>query len=227
MNVCKIIIQIIKIFILKTAISVKITSRFDDKCKNARIRINQIKKTLQQFLTENANEEIIEEAQKIWKRVKSNKKRTIKRVRRRNHRKAVEKAAENAQKTWKLIKWAKNKKILFKFFTFSLHRSNNTTVLTKTNKTHCLKEIFFHHSHKSILIISQKQHISKNSNFFISQTKKFIKQYLTHHRTKHREKTKFSIAFSRQLFHISLSNWIKSSIWISHWNTFSSISKKA
>ena len=64
MNVCKVIIQIIKIFIFKTAISVKITSRFDDKCKDVRIKINQTRKTLQQSLTENANEEIIEEAQK-------------------------------------------------------------------------------------------------------------------------------------------------------------------
>ena len=143
MNVCKVIIQVIKIFTFKTAISVKITSKFDDECKNARIRINQTKRALQQFLTENANEEIIEEAQKAWKRIKSNKKKTIKRILRKNHRKAVEKAAENAQKTWKLIKWAKNKKISFKLNTSSLRRSNDTTALTKTNKAHCLKKFFF------------------------------------------------------------------------------------
>ena len=143
MNVCKIIIQIIKIFILKTAISVKITSRFDDKCKDVRIRINQTRKVLQQFLIENANEEIIEEIQKIWKRVKNNKKRTIKRILRKNHRKAVEKATENAQKTWKLIKWTKNKKTSFKLNTLSLRRSNDTTTLTKMNKAHCLKNFFF------------------------------------------------------------------------------------
>ena len=143
MNVCKVIIQVIKIFIFKTAISVRVTSRFDDKCKDARIKINQIKRVLQQSLTENANEEIIEKAQKAWKRVKSNKKRTIKKILRRNHRKAVEKAAENAQKTWKLIKWTKNKEIFFKLNTSSLRRSNNTTALTKTNKAHCLKKFFF------------------------------------------------------------------------------------
>ena len=143
MNVCKIIIQIIKIFTFKTAISVRVTSKFDDKCKNVRIKINQTKKTLQQSLTENANEKIIKKAQKTWKKVKSNKKRTIKKVLRKNHRKAVEKAAENAQKTWKLIKWAKNKKISFKLNTSSLRRSNDTTALTKTNKAHCLKKFFF------------------------------------------------------------------------------------
>ena len=143
MNVCKIITQVIEIFISKTAISVRVTSKFDDKCKDVRIRINQTKRALQQFLTENANEEIIEEAQKAWKKIKSNKKRTIKRVLRRNHRKAVEEAAENAQKTWKLIKWAKNKKISFKLNTSSLRRSNDTTALTKTNKAHCLKKFFF------------------------------------------------------------------------------------
>ena len=143
MNVCKIITQVIEIFISKTAISVRVTSKFDDKCKDVRIRINQTKRALQQFLTENANEEIIEEAQKAWKRIKSNKKRTIKRALRKNHRKAIEKAAENAQKTWKLIKWAKNKKISFKLNTSSLRRSNDTTALTKTNKAHCLKKFFF------------------------------------------------------------------------------------
>ena len=143
MNVCKVIIQVIKIFIFKTAISVRITSKFDDKCKDVRIRINQTRRTLQQFLTENANEKIIEKAQKAWKKVKSNKKRTIKRVLRKNHRKAVEKAAENAQKTWKLVKWAKNREISFKFNTSSLRRSNDTTALTKTNKAHCLKKFFF------------------------------------------------------------------------------------
>ena len=143
MNVCKIITQVIKIFIFKTAISIRVTSKFDDKCKNARIRINQTKKILQQFSTENANEEIIEKVQKTWKRVKSNKKRTIKRILRKNHRKAVEKAAENVQKTWKLVKWAKNKEISFKLNTSSLRRSNDTKALTKTNKTHCLKKFFF------------------------------------------------------------------------------------
>ena len=143
MNVCKVIIQIIEIFTLKTAISIKVTSKFDDKCKDVRIRINQTKKVLQQFLTENANEKIIKETQKVWKRIKSNKKRTIKRVLRKNHWKAVEKAAENAQKTWKLTKWTKNKKISFKFNTSSLRRSNDTTALTKTNKAHCLKKFFF------------------------------------------------------------------------------------
>ena len=60
-----------------------------------------------------------------------------------NHRKAVEKATENVQKTWKLIKWAKNKKTFFKLNTSSLRRSNDTIVLTKTNKAHCLKQFFF------------------------------------------------------------------------------------
>ena len=143
MNVCKIIIQIIKIFILKTAISVKITSRFDDKCKDVRIRINQTRKVLQQFLIENAKKKIIEKVQKAWKRIKSNKKKTIKRALRKNHRKAVKNAAENAQKTWKLIKWAKNRRILFKLNTLSLRSSNDTTALTKTDKTHCLKKFFF------------------------------------------------------------------------------------
>ena len=73
MNVCKIIIQIIKIFILKTAISVKITLRFDDKCKDVRIKINQTKKILQQSLTENANEEIIEKFKKHEKESKATK----------------------------------------------------------------------------------------------------------------------------------------------------------
>ena len=77
------------------------------------------------------------------RRVKSNKKKTIKRILRRNHRKAVEKAAENAQKTWKLVKWAKNRKIFFKLNTSSLRRSNYTTALAKTDKAHCLKEFFF------------------------------------------------------------------------------------
>ena len=143
MNVCKVITQIIKIFTFKTTIFVKITSKFDDKCKDVRIKINQIRKILQQFLTEKAKKEIIEKVQNAWKRVKNNKKRTIKRTLKRNHRKAVEKATENAQKTWKLIKWAKNKKTFFKLNTSSLRRSDDTTALTKTNKTHCLKKFFF------------------------------------------------------------------------------------
>ena len=112
MNVCKIITQIIQIFILKTTISVKITSRFDDRCKNARIKINQTKKVLQQSLTKETKKEIIEKVQKTWRKVKNkNKNKKIKRALRRNYRKAVEKATENVQKTWKLIKWAKNKEI--------------------------------------------------------------------------------------------------------------------
>ena len=143
MNVCKVITQIIKIFTFKTTIFVKITSKFDDKCKDVRIKINQIRKILQQFLTEKAKKEIIEKVQNAWKRVKNNKKRTIKRTLKRNHRKAVEKATENAQKTWKLAKWAKNKEILFKLNTSSLRRLNDTTALTKIDKAHCLKEFFF------------------------------------------------------------------------------------
>ena len=70
-------------------------------------------------------------------------KKTIRRVLRKNHRKAIEKAAENAQKTWKLVKWTKNKEISFKLNTSSLRKSNDTTALTKTDKAHCLKKIFF------------------------------------------------------------------------------------
>ena len=62
MNVCKVIIQIIEIFTFKTTISVKVTSKFDDECKNVRIRINQTKKALQQSLTEKTKKEIIEKA---------------------------------------------------------------------------------------------------------------------------------------------------------------------
>ena len=143
MNVCKVIIQIIEIFTFKTTISVKVTSKFDDECKNVRIRINQTKKALQQSLTEKAKKKIIEKIQNAWKRIKNNKKRTINRILRKNHRKAVEKATENAQKTWKLIKWTKNKRTFFKLNTSSLRKSNDTTILTKTDKAHCLKEFFF------------------------------------------------------------------------------------
>ena len=143
MNVCKVITQIIEIFTLKTTISVRVTSKFDDECKDVRIRINQTKRILQQSLTEEAKKEIIEKIQNVWRKVRNNKKKTIKRTLRRNHRKAVEKATENAQKTWKLTKWAKNKKISFKLNTSSLRRSNDTTALTKTDKAHCLKEFFF------------------------------------------------------------------------------------
>ena len=143
MKICKVITQIIKIFIFKITISVKITSKFDDECKNARIRINQTRKALQQSLIENAKKKIIKEIQNAWKRVRNNKKKTIKRILKKNHRKTIEKATENVQKTWKLIKWAKNRRISFKFNTSSLRRSNDTTALTKTDKTHCLKIFFF------------------------------------------------------------------------------------
>ena len=63
MNVYKVITQIIKIFILKTTISVKVTSKFDDRCKNARIKINQTKRALQQSLTEKAKKKIIKKVQ--------------------------------------------------------------------------------------------------------------------------------------------------------------------
>ena len=109
----------------------------------ANMRINQIKRVLQQSLTEETKKKIIEKVQNTWKKVRNNKKRTIKRALRKNYRKAVEKATENAQKTWKLIKWTKNRKIFFKFNTSSLRRSNDTTTLTKINKAHCLKEFFF------------------------------------------------------------------------------------
>ena len=65
MNVCKVIIQIIEIFTLKTTISVKITFRFDDECKDVRIKINQVKRTLQQSLIEKAKKDIIEKAQNV------------------------------------------------------------------------------------------------------------------------------------------------------------------
>ena len=77
------------------------------------------------------------------KKSQKQQKKTIRRILKRNHRKTVEKATENAQKTWKLAKWAKNKKISFKFNTSLLRRSNDTTILTKTDKAHCLKEFFF------------------------------------------------------------------------------------
>jgi hypothetical protein len=52
-------------------------------------------------------------------------------------------AIDDAQKTWKLVKWAKNRSTSYKSITSFLRRSDDIMILTKKIKTQCLINFFF------------------------------------------------------------------------------------
>ncbi len=74
---------------------------------------------------------------------------------------------EDVQKTWKLVKWAKNRSTSFKLIISFFRRSNDTMILTKKAKTQCLIDFFFFSSVAVNLDdIIEKTTYSKSIDFF-------------------------------------------------------------
>jgi hypothetical protein len=127
--VCSAIAEVINAFISKFKTSVRVISDFDEACNLTRTRANQVRRTFQDELV--VQEINTEQALHVWRKAKVIKKRIIRKILRITHRNVVFDATENAQKTWKLVKWAKNRLISFKFITSFLRRSNDTMTLIK------------------------------------------------------------------------------------------------
>ncbi len=105
-----------------------------------RIRTNQVKRTFQDELVVQKNTKHIFQ---IWRKAKAIKKRIIWKILRIIHRNVVFNAIENTQKTWKLIKWAKNRSTSFKLITSFLRRSEDIIILIKKARIQCLINSFF------------------------------------------------------------------------------------
>jgi hypothetical protein len=138
--VCFAITNVINAFISNFKASTRVTFDFDETCNLTRIRTNQVRKTFQDELVIQKN---TEQTLQIWRKTKTIKKRIIRKFLRINHRNVVSNAIEDAQKTWKLVKWAKNRLTSFKFITSFLRRSNDIMILIKETKIQCLIDFFF------------------------------------------------------------------------------------
>ncbi len=82
------------------------------------------------------------------------------------HRNVVSKTIKNAQKTWKHVKWAKNRSTSFKLITFFFRRSNDTMTFIKKAKVQCLIDFFF----SSFVVVNlddiERIKYSKSVDFF-------------------------------------------------------------
>ncbi len=138
--VCFAIAKVICEFISKIKASIRVTFDFDETCNLTRIRANQVRRTFQDELVIQEN---TEQTLQTWRRAKIIKKRIIKKIFRVNHRNVVFETIEDAQKTWKLVKWAKNRETSFKLITSFLRRANDIMIFIKEAKTQCLIDSFF------------------------------------------------------------------------------------
>ncbi len=138
--VCSAIAKVINAFISKFKASIRVIFDFDEVCNLTRIRANQARRTFQNVFVVQKN---TEQTLQIWRKAKAIKKRIIRKILRITHRNVVFSAIEDAQKTWKLIKWAKNRSTLFKFIILFLRRSNDIMTFIKKAKIQCLINSFF------------------------------------------------------------------------------------
>jgi hypothetical protein len=138
--VCSAITKVINAFISKFKTSIRVTFDFDEACNLTRTRTNQVRRTFQDELVAQKN---TKQTLLIWRKAKTIKKRIIRKTLRIIHRNAVFSVIEDAQKTWKLIKWAKNRSTFFKLITSFFRRSNDIMILTKKAKIQCLINSFF------------------------------------------------------------------------------------
>jgi hypothetical protein len=129
--VCSAITEIINAFTSKFKASIRVIFDFDETCNLTRTRANQVWRTFQDELVVQEN---IKQTLQIWTKAKTIKKRIIRKILRINHRNVVSKTIENAQKTWKLVKWVKNRSTSFKFIMLFLRRSNDTMIFIKKAK---------------------------------------------------------------------------------------------
>ncbi len=162
--VCAAIAEIISAFISKFKTSIRVTFDFDETCNLTRIRTNQVRRTFQDELAQEVN---TEQALHVWRKAKVIKKRIIRKILRITHRNVVFSVIEDVQKTWKLVKWAKNRSTSFKLIISFFRRSNDTMILTKKAKTQCLIDFFFFSSVAVNLDdIIEKTTYSKSIDFF-------------------------------------------------------------
>ncbi len=139
--VCAAITKVISAFISKFKTSIRVTFDFDQTCNLTRTRANQVRRTFQdELVVQEAN---TEQALHVWKKAKVIKKRIIRKILRITHRNVVFSVIEDTQKTWKLVKWVKNRSTFFKLITSFLRRLNDIMTLTKKAKIQCLIDFFF------------------------------------------------------------------------------------
>ncbi len=163
--VCAAITKVINAFISKFKTSIRVIFDFDETCNLTRTQTNQARRTFQdELVVQKIN---TKQALHVWKKAKVIKKRIIRKTLRITHRNVVFSVIENAQKTWKLVKWIKNRSTSFKFIISFLRRSNDIMILIKKAKTQCLIDFFFSSSVAVNLDdIIEKTAYSKSIDFF-------------------------------------------------------------
>jgi hypothetical protein len=163
--VCAAITEIISAFISKFKTSIRVIFDFDETCNLTRTRANQARRTFQDELV--AQKVNTEQTLHVWKETKIIKKRIIRKILRIIHRNVVCSVIEDAQKTWKLVKWVKNRSTFFKFIISFLRYSNDIMTFIKKAKIQCLIDFFFF----SFVVINlddiiEKTTYSKSIDFF-------------------------------------------------------------
>jgi hypothetical protein len=200
--VCVAITEVINAFISKFKTSIRVIFDFDEACNLTRTRANQARRTFQDELV--AQKVNTEQALHVWRKAKVIKKRIIRKILRIIHRNVVFSVIENVQKTWKLVKWVKNRLTSFKLIISFFRRQNDIMTLTKKAKTQCLIDFFFFRLSQSISTTSsRKQHIRKASTFSRSSRTRSVKQSSKSSRTSFRKKTTYSIESLISFFRMS------------------------
>jgi hypothetical protein len=161
--VCAAITEIISAFTSKFKTSIRVTFDFDETCNLTRTRANQVRRTFQDELV--AQEVNTEQALHVWKKAKIIKKRIIRKILRIIHRNVVFSVIEDAQKTWKLVKWVKNRLTFFKLIISFFRRSNDIMTLIKKARIQCLIDFFFFSFVAANLDDIAKSTYSKSINF--------------------------------------------------------------
>ena len=124
----------------KSIFSSRVTSDFDSKCQEIRIKLNQIRRIFQWAITKEKNAKLI---QQIWRTTRVRKKRIIRKILKIIHCSRVKKTIEDSLKIWKLAEWTRNRIILYKFITLFFKKSEENTTVFKKKRVLCLLNFFF------------------------------------------------------------------------------------
>lgn len=107
-------------------------------CINANKARRQLKKKRKQVLKGHGTKQ----AFTTYRKARACKKRLVQSTLRKRHRKQIEEGTGDARKTWKLVRWIKNRTTPSRAFTSYLKRRNGIMADTRTAKAECLAESF-------------------------------------------------------------------------------------
>ncbi len=133
----------VHIFPPQTVPNVQVTLSFDGFWKAACVKANKARRHLKEKTKQHSKSLRKKQPYVTYRKARAFKKRLVQSTLWQHQQKQIEEAKRDAHKTWKLVRWIKNRAIPYQAFTLYMKRQDRTKVFPRTAKAECLVEFFF------------------------------------------------------------------------------------